>query len=222
MSDPTSVPDLITRLKEWVQDTERSHAVDRGYESQQHLEDVESVVQMLEADSDTDSPDAPTAEWLEGALRRSGEELEVMRAERDVAVAERDNLLVIVGLDSNGLRQAVIESGERFNDVAQRAIDLAAERDAAVEEVQRHQVGESYAVGYEHGVATAAKFKAERDAAVARADTLAEVLHSVWLYIDWRYVTKQLTTEQKNLFADAVDAHSEEPPVADRWWEEKN
>lgn len=49
MSDPTSVPDLITRLKEWVQDTERSHAVDRGYESQQHLEDVESVVQMLEA-----------------------------------------------------------------------------------------------------------------------------------------------------------------------------
>lgn len=43
----TPDPDLITRLKEWVQDTERSHAVDRGYESQQHLEDVESAIAAI-------------------------------------------------------------------------------------------------------------------------------------------------------------------------------
>ncbi|MEV4009837.1 hypothetical protein AB0J35_05005 [Nonomuraea angiospora] len=34
-----------------------------------------------------------------------------------------------------------------------------------------------------------------------------DLLGAVWLYIGRRYVTKQLTTEQKNLFADAVDAY---------------
>jgi hypothetical protein len=58
-----------------------------------------------------------------------------------------------------------------------------------------------------------------------------DLLGSIWLYIDWRYVTKQLTTRQKELFADAVDRDvmrdvmrdqeedGDEPrPVADRWW----
>lgn len=89
---------------------------------------------------------------------------------------------------------------------------VEAERDAA--RAQMQSLTESF-VEMEARAVTAER---ERDAAVAQRDALAEVLHSVWLYIDWRYVTKQLTTEQKNLFADAVDAHSEEPPVADRWW----
>lgn len=54
-----------------------------------------------------------------------------------------------------------------------------------------------------------------------------DLLGAIWLYIPWHYVTKQLTTEQKELFADAVDAHSarinaEEPEIgllpAERWW----
>lgn len=54
-----------------------------------------------------------------------------------------------------------------------------------------------------------------------------DLLHSIWLYINWRHVTRQLTTVQKELFADSVDAASKrenedgfEPwkPVADRWW----
>lgn len=36
---------------------------------------------------------------------------------------------------------------------------------------------------------------------------------------DWHYVTKNLTTEQRTAFADAVDDESEEGPVADRWWD---
>ena len=32
-----------------------------------------------------------------------------------------------------------------------------------------------------------------------------DLLSSICLYIDWRYVTRQLTTEQKELFADALD-----------------
>jgi DNA-binding transcriptional regulator PaaX len=56
---------------------------------------------------------------------------------------------------------------------------------------------------------------------------MRELLGSIWLYVKWHFVTKQLTTPQKELFADAVDAISrarqiedgEEPrSVADRWW----
>lgn len=56
-----------------------------------------------------------------------------------------------------------------------------------------------------------------------------DLLGSIWLYIKWEYVTRQLTTPQKELFADAVDAWSarlnegepEELRVesgARRWW----
>lgn len=50
-----------------------------------------------------------------------------------------------------------------------------------------------------------------------------DLLDSIFLYISWYWVTKQLTTRQKELFADAVDASSrrlepEDPLVTDRWW----
>jgi hypothetical protein len=50
-----------------------------------------------------------------------------------------------------------------------------------------------------------------------------DLLHAIWLYVDWRKVTRQLTTEQKDLWADAVEAFSEilhpgDPAEADRWW----
>lgn len=50
-----------------------------------------------------------------------------------------------------------------------------------------------------------------------------DLLSSIWLYVSWRYVTKQLTTEQKELWADAVDKvsalHDPDDPVkVDRWW----
>jgi hypothetical protein len=51
-----------------------------------------------------------------------------------------------------------------------------------------------------------------------------DLLGSTWLYIGWRYVTKQLTTEQKELFAAAVEASElrlngvGEPFDVDRWW----
>lgn len=55
-----------------------------------------------------------------------------------------------------------------------------------------------------------------------------QLLTSIYLYVNWRYVTKQLTREQKELWAracDAVWAHWEfkdgqEYGRADRWWEE--
>src|SRR5687768_15324059 len=52
-------------------------------------------------------------------------------------------------------------------------------------------------------------------------DDFRELLGAIWLYVDWKYVTKQLTTAQKELWADAVDAFGEQQPgKADRWWRE--
>jgi hypothetical protein len=59
---------------------------------------------------------------------------------------------------------------------------------------------------------------------VVEAETAAyqDLLTSIWLYVPWRYVTKQLTTEQKELWADAVEAAGDPdaPIPADRWWRE--
>jgi hypothetical protein len=58
-------------------------------------------------------------------------------------------------------------------------------------------------------------------------ERLQDLLGSIWLYVGWRSATRSLTTDQRELWADAVDAKSmrgqaedgEEPhPVAERWW----
>lgn len=88
---------------------------------------------------------------------------------------------------------------------------------SSAETVLMHFRGQQTAMAGAHRISE--RLLTERaEEAEGRVAELAEMLHSIWLYIDWRYVTKQLTTRQKNLFADAVDAGSEEPPVADRWW----
>ena len=88
---------------------------------------------------------------------------EKWRARAEKAEAERDSAL-IVKMAEAGARQVAVARAEKAE----------AERDAASEECQRHQVGESYQVGHEHGSAVAGKFKAERDALAARiASTFA-------------------------------------------------
>ncbi len=58
-------------------------------------------------------------------------------------------------------------------------------------------------------------------------ERLQDLLGTIWLYVGWRSATRSLTTEERELWADAVDAKTragqiedgEEPhPVADRWW----
>lgn len=75
----------------------------------------------------------------------------------------------------------------------------------------------------------AAEFVKAEHAAQIRA--LQDLLGCVWLYISWPHVTRQLTTEQKELFADSVDASCERiaemdgrigaPGHADRWWRQR-
>lgn len=70
---------------------------------------------------------------------------------------------------------------------------------------------------------------ASQDAPGEASDAVAELedlLGEVSLYIDWHYVTRQLTTPQKERFADAVQAASArlnagtEVPARspERWW----
>jgi hypothetical protein len=63
------------------------------------------------------------------------------------------------------------------------------------------------------------------DAAPPLAEPYQDLLGSIHLCIPWRWVTSQLTTEQKELWADAVEAWSarlntgtEETTTVDRWW----
>lgn len=75
----------------------------------------------------------------------------------------------------------------------------------------------------------AAEFVKAEHAAQIRA--LQDLLGCVWLYISWPHATRQLTTEQKELFADSVDASCERiaemdgrigaPGHADRWWRQR-
>ncbi len=66
-----------------------------------------------------------------------------------------------------------------------------------------------------------------------RIEALEGLLASIELYIDWRYITRQLTTEQKELLADAIEAASArthaadpvgapEPRTVERWWRDDN
>jgi hypothetical protein len=64
----------------------------------------------------------------------------------------------------------------------------------------------------------------------AQREAFEDLLGCLSLYVSWRFITKQLTTEQKELFADAHDAwqarlHADDPYFgelipADRWWRE--
>lgn len=54
-----------------------------------------------------------------------------------------------------------------------------------------------------------------------------DLLTAIWLYVPWRFVTKQLETVQKDLWADAIDASRVrmyagdpdiEPGTVERWW----
>jgi len=64
----------------------------------------------------------------------------------------------------------------------------------------------------------------ERRTVAEQIAAYEDLLGSIWLYIGWRHVTKQLTTEQKELFAAAVEASElrlngvGEPFDVDRWW----
>jgi len=62
-------------------------------------------------------------------------------------------------------------------------------------------------------------------AASSLAQPYEDLLGDISLYVPWRYVTLQLTAQQKEMWADAAEAWSarlnagtEETTIVDRWW----
>lgn len=54
-------------------------------------------------------------------------------------------------------------------------------------------------------------------------DRYQDILHATWLHVPWRQVSKQLATEEKELWADAIEAAShrlepDDPLQIERWW----
>lgn len=63
--------------------------------------------------------------------------------------------------------------------------------------------------------------RAQREGFREDLEAAQHLLGCIWLYVDWRYVTKKLTTEQKEMWADAVDVFgdpADRAPKAERWW----
>jgi hypothetical protein len=65
------------------------------------------------------------------------------------------------------------------------------------------------------------------EALSAQRAAYEDLLAGLWPCLQWRFVTGRLTTGQRTLFADAVDAHRERANAAgpgpglhpvDRWW----
>lgn len=77
----------------------------------------------------------------------------------------------------------------------------------------------------DHDVLVAANRDLHHRADVDR-EALENLLASVWLYVPWHYVSSQLAAEQKELWADSIDAaHARmnadspvEATVVERWW----
>jgi hypothetical protein len=103
-------------------------------------------------------------------------------------------------------------------------VDCLAEAGLLADPAKAETQGLSHALllrgyrGFADQVDAMARKIREQDEQLALA---MDTLGSIWLYVNWRYVSKQLTTEQKELWADAIDESgdpAERGPKAERWW----
>jgi hypothetical protein len=109
------------------------------------------------------------------------------------------------------VQQVIADRDRLFKARNKIALDMANVRDEAAAALQE--------------AANAKEEKAEivsdRDEMSEKIYALEELLGAIWLYVNWHYVTKQLTTEQKELWANAVDKYGDPEdrgPKAERWW----
>lgn len=115
--------------------------------------------------------------------------------------------------------------------VADAFAELVAEaKRARKKEVQWEATQDAYDRALCYASDLEAKLGDERvraDKAEAERDAMRDLLGSIWVYVDWLSVTRWLTRERNELWADAVDAAvgpgsvspGETPrPIAVRWW----
>jgi hypothetical protein len=95
---------------------------------------------------------------------------------------------------------------------------------AAADAIERELLsGTDYVMAQDSDEALA---RATLDAAMPfLGEPYEDLLGDIHLYVNWRFVTRQLTTPQKEMWADAVEAWSArlnagtgETTTVDRWW----
>ena len=148
---------------------------------------------------------------------------EVARLDDEVASAYRKLHAALSGGYERGLRLRTAWASARMGRAKARK-ESADLRDALT------LVGQSLSLVGER----AGQAETERDRLKATIERHEDLLASIVLYIRWLYVTRSLTTEQKDLFADALEraairAHgpggdepdpdmARLPSYAPRWW----
>lgn len=163
-----------------------------------------------------------------------------------LADADRQRIATAMHLKPTADVDSIVHSAENYVDIVRNfALDRDRVREALLPILREHSLskddveGDNLRAGFIAKVAAdvlrwyaveVERLAAERDEALAAlkkqqatlADAVSpyrEMLGAIWLYVDWRYVSKQLTTEQKELWADAVDAFGEpQDGKAERWW----
>jgi hypothetical protein len=114
----------------------------------------------------------------------------------------------------------------------------AAEREHRREADRLWQAHDVIAAVRERGIADGldqartihAQVIADQRAGTLEFDPLSRAMHSVWLHGDWRWLTKNMTTEEREASADAGQAYSDHLSRQDdeaptglsglRWWSE--
>lgn len=61
----------------------------------------------------------------------------------------------------------------------------------------------------------------DAEAAAQQQQDIRDLAATLWIYSNWRYITRNLTTQQRELWADVIDewhAKQGEPDKVERWW----
>jgi hypothetical protein len=181
---------------------------------------------------------ATSTDDLIAAVARLTADRDAARRERDEMRQQRDLVRVELGLE-HSKTEGALEAADRWMREASRPTIPAdalntrqLEADMSTAIANTGEAGAGYNdmassamhVALQH-IRRTEPPKEQDIASTGRAPAVLkayrELLGSIWLYIDWRSVTRHLTTDQKNLFADAVDTSgdpNDREPRAERWW----
>lgn len=159
------------------------------------------------------------AAWREvDGLREEAERLRAALSSRDTTPPQND---VVAAIAKHAPGVSVEDTTPSDEDVIKAAVDEKTAR------VLREEYTLGSRVGGPKGIIAAAPVSPQEDTTSALVDQYRELLGDIELYVNWRHVTRQLTTEQKELWANAVEwssarANNEpiQPGRADRWWRE--
>jgi hypothetical protein len=161
----------------------------------------------------------PIATQQEGSERFADVMLAMVRASREAWAIEADRLDVIATAAEyhTGPEECCDSECDHLHDDEGNFTGTDGEWCPHVE--MRHATAEDAIEAHKVPLLEAQIETMDREAA-ADAEAYQDLLGTIWLHVAWRSITRQLTTKQRELWADAVAA-SGAPDVkvaADRWW----